>query len=115
MANQKRTEHEILVIDNFDRVNQLVDELKLSKGFSPWLEGLYSNSKRQLTRIPGKLLNQTGTTGGRVLSLHQLSFADKTFLIIHQSTNILMEEDLTSLMDTTDVSTLVPTEPFIFS
>jgi len=114
----ERTNEEPYIIESFGGVNQLVDELELrgkgGKGLTPWTHGLYTTELENEERLPGKRLNSSNSTGGHILVLQQLRFVGKTILFIHQSSNWLIENDLTELMSDSDVTTLLPTEPFIF-
>lgn len=110
----ERTQKESKIIEDFEGINNLVDELKLSDEFTPWSHGGYYNEKAEFERIKGKKLNSSVTTGGHVLTLHQLEFTDRDVLFIHQSSDWKIESDLSELMTEPEITSLVPLEPFIF-
>jgi len=114
----ERTNEEPYIIESFGGVNQLVDELELrgkgGKGLTPWTHGLYTTELENEERLPGKRLNSSNSTGGHVLTLQQLEFTNRNVLLVHQSSNYVIEDDLTELQSNIDVTTLVPTEPFMF-
>jgi hypothetical protein len=114
MSLQRRTEKTPLIIEDFEGCNQLIDDLTLKSESPPWMHGCFPNVKMNVERIPGKLLASTATTGGHVLTLHQLEFTDRSVMLIHQSSNYSIETDLTNLMTEPDVTPLAPLEPFIF-
>lgn len=114
----ERTNEEPYIIESFGGINQLIDELELrgkdEKGLTPWMHGLYATERENVKRLPGKHLNSSVTTGGHVLTLYQMEFVDRNVLLIHQSSAYLIEDDLTELQSSVDVTPLLPTEPFIF-
>lgn len=110
----ERTQNNLLIIDDFRGVNNIVDDLKLSPDHTPWSHGGYYNEKAEFERLQGKKLNSSATTGGHILVLQQMAFTDRNVMLIHQSSNWFIEDDLTELMSEPDVTTLTPTEPFIF-
>lgn len=113
-----RANEEPYVIDYFGGINQLIDELELrddkERGLTPWMHGLYATGRGTVRRIPGKHLNSSVTTGGHILTLQQMEFKDKNVVLVHQSSNYIVEDDLTELQSTVDVDPLSPTQPFIF-
>ena len=114
----ERTNEEPYIIEDFGGVNQLIDELELrgkeERGVTPWMSGLYDNGHQNVERIPGKLLNTSNTTGGHILVLQQLDFANRNVLLIHQSSNYITEDDLTELQSDLGITPALPIEPFIF-
>jgi len=115
MSNQRRTEEEALITENFLGVNQLIDELDMPLEFAPDSRGSFPSGQKNMERLPGKKLNSSNTTGGHVLTLAALQFKDKSYVLIHQSSNFIIEDDIVTLMSPSPITPLSPTEPFIFS
>lgn len=107
-----RTEATKLVVEDFNNINQVTDELNLPDDQTPWAYGGYFNEKSEFERIQGKQLNSSNSTGGQVLTIQQLTFEGRNVLFVHQSSNWVIEDDLTELM-TQDPSPINPNEPFI--
>ena len=114
MVNQRRTEEESLILDNLLGVNQLIDELDLPKEFTPDSNGVYPTGKQNVARIQGKKLNSSNSTGGHVLTLASLQFKERSYVLIHQSSNYMIEDSVINLMSPDPITPLSPTEPFIF-
>lgn len=115
MADQNRTEEQTLIIEDFEGVNQLIDELKLSPGATPYMRGCYATERENVKRLPGKALSSSITTGGHVLTIQQLVFTDRNTVLVHRSSNYSLVDDISELQSEPDISPLVPTEPFIYS
>ena len=114
MALQRRTDETPFVIQEFGGVDQVFDELKLPQGAVPWLTGAFPSRQKTVNRIPGKKLVSSATTGGMILTLHQLTFMDRNVVLVHRDSAYLVEDDLRELTGDVDVSPLLPTEPFLF-
>jgi len=114
MAHQRRTDEELLVVDDFSGVNQVIDELKISDKATPWLYGAFVSPHKTVERIPGKVLVSSATSGGAVFTLHQLDFTDRSLVLVHQASNYLVEDNLDVLTGDVEITPLLPTEPFIF-
>ena len=109
----ERTESEKHIVDVFRGVNDIVDELKLADELTPWSHGGYYNERAEFERLKGKKLNSSNSTGGHILTLQQVVFADKDVLLVHQSSNWLAETDLSELTSTEPDPPVSPLEPFI--
>lgn len=108
-----RTEHDLLVVESFRGVNQIVDELNLVPEFCPWAHGGFFNRESAFERLPGKMPS-SATTGGLVLTLTQLTFADTDTVLIHQSSNWIVNDSVEELLVEQEETLLTPMEPFIF-
>ena len=108
-----RTQEDSRIIDDFININQDTDELKLPDSQTPWCHGGYFNERAEFERLQGKLLHSFVTTGGHYLTIQQLSFSNRDVVLVHQSTNYAVEDDLTELMTERDTSERSPMEPFI--
>lgn len=109
MALRSKGPHNI--IDEFSGVDDIVDEVKIPKDFVSWASGVYPTEQKRMQRIPGKLTNATSTSLGRILSLTQLSFEDSDCVVIHTSTILEVETDMSLLVSSS--SGVSPLEGFI--
>lgn len=114
MSNQLRTSEEVLLIDNFEGVNQLVHDLNLKPGITPYLRGAFTDEKGNIQHLPGKIVNSSSSFGGPVFTLHQLEFSDHSSVFIHQSSSYKIETDITELFSTPIVELTAPMDSFIF-
>ena len=113
MAN-RRTEEGPLIIEDFQGVNQFIDDFTLKPEVPQYLFGAFVNDKMNVERVPGKLLHSSNTTGGHVLTLYQLIFSNESVLLVHQGSEYKVETDLSSLFVDEPVPVSSPMEPFIF-
>jgi hypothetical protein len=109
-----RTNEFAYVTDEFSGVQQAVDELKLAKQFCPWTLGGYVDERKNFSRLPGKLAHASTTTGGLVITIQQLSFTSIDAVVIHQSSNWLVERDISDLLVHVDPDPVNPLEPVIW-
>lgn len=109
---QNRTEGDKLIIDNFEGLNQSIDEVHTSNGLTPWSRGGYFDESGDFTRRKGKLLHSSDTTGGRVLAIAQLSFSDTDAVLIHRGPSYELITDLSALR-VPDADVGSPLEPLI--
>jgi len=114
MSNQLRTSEDVLLIDNFEGVNQLVHDLNLKSGIAPHLRGAFVDGKGNVERLPGKVANSSSSFGGPVFTLHQLEFSDHSSVFIHQSSSYKIETDVTELFSVWSVELTAPVDSFIF-
>lgn len=108
-----RTQRDTKIIDTFKDINQDLDELKLPDSRTPWCYGGYFNEKAEFERLCGKLLHSSVTTGGSYLTIQQLTFINRNVVLVHESTNYAVEDDITELMVERSTSDRIPIEPFI--
>jgi hypothetical protein len=107
----ERTISNLLVVNEFKGVHQLLDEVKMLPALVPWMFGMMTDETSSLRRLPGKVLATTGHNAA-VLSITQLTFDGIQKTVVHCGTRILYaNEDLTHLR--TPFSGNFPGTPFI--
>ncbi len=87
-----------LVIREFGGINDAVDAVVLPPPFTSWIMGAYVNSRKQLTKVPGKVLISTGVGAFRVLTLQQLSFSDSESVFVRAFTSVGSQSSVSELM-----------------
>lgn len=108
----ERTEQAPLVVDKFDGINTVVDELKLAENLTPWATGGFFDERSFFERIKGKKYHPI-SSGGHVLTITELQFTDKSMVFVHQKDKMYVEDDVSDLLDEPEIPTPLPTEPFI--
>lgn len=101
--------HEI--IDEFNGINDQVDKVKLPKDKVGWTHGMYPTEQGSMRRIPGKLMNATSTSPGKILSINHLLFDDVSRVVVHSSTVLFSYNDM-SLLNSSS-SSVSPLSGFI--
>jgi hypothetical protein len=100
-------------IESFRGIDQVIDEVKLPKEFTPWARGGYFSESNEFTRIPGKKLLDPLSSGGHILTLQQMSFQDGTeAVLVHRGANYSYVEDVSELSEGKEPETPPPpTDP----
>jgi len=106
-----RSEGPHKIINEFSGVNDLVDDVKLPEDLVSWAHGAFPSDKSRMQRIPGKLVNSTSTHEGMIISIHQLDFQDTNLVVIHTSTVLQTDDDLSTLVSSS--SNPFPLDNFI--
>lgn len=109
----RRTEEKALIIETFGGVNNLVDEITLPPQLSPWVHGCFADERGHMVRIPGKVLVSSNASSGVVLSITQLTFAERGGVVVHQSSKWIFHSDITQLTTDTDITPDSVLEPII--
>ena len=109
----RRTQEDPKIIDDFRNINQDLDEFKIPDSETPWCHGGYFNERAEYERLQGKQLHSSVTTGGAYLTIVQLSFSSIDVVLVHESSNYAIEDDVTELMTSRSTSDRSPMEPFI--
>lgn len=114
MSNQRRVEESPYEVGFFRGVNQAVDELNLDSTLVPWLHGGQPSDRGNIRRIPGKVMASTGSLGGTVLTLTQLSFRGVSHVVLNRCGTWVSETETDVLRaPLTYDQTLPPTDRFI--
>ena len=106
-----RSEGPHKIINEFSGVNDLVDDVKLPEDLVSWAHGAFPSDKSRMQRIPGKLVNSTSTHEGMIISIHQLDFQNTNLVVIHTSTALQTDSNLSTLLSS--ASTPFPLENFV--
>lgn len=99
------------VIDRFETVNDVTDSVKMDPGMVPWSHGGYFNEKSYFKRMEGKKTISTSSGIGRVLAIAQLDFKNRSAIVIHHSSKMTAEDDMSAVRDTSARPN--PLEPFM--
>lgn len=97
-----RSKGELLNINNFKGVVDIIDGDKLDEGYCEYAIGLFFSADGEAVRIGGKkafskLIEYGNNFLGRVLNLTHLVFKDRDFLLVHCGRAYLKEDDLSIL------------------
>jgi len=115
MSENRRVEESQYEIGFFRGVNQAIDELNLDSTLSPYVQGGFPSERGNIRRIPGKVMASTGTFGGTVLTLTQLTFRDKRYAVLNRCGTWVHETDVATLQSREQYlgDILPPTDRFI--
>lgn len=105
-----RSNERLLEIRSFGGVTDFVDEVRLAHELSSWTHGGYPTAQGRFRRLPGKRPFPSSNPFGHVLFVGQLGFMDKDVVLVHHSSNWIVEADISVLLPES-VETVTPLEP----